>query len=229
MEIIYIVFAYLIGSVPFSIVVGKGFKRVDIRDYGSGNPGTTNAFRVLGKPLGFLVFFLDVIKGGIMILLFRTNVLDPGVIPILVYGLMSAIGHIFPVFIKFKGGKAVATSVGIFLFYAPVLGVIGLLGYIITLITTRYVSVSSCVGATSLWVSSIIVYFVGPSSGSYLENLFGIQGDLVMPIIATIGTALIVYRHRGNFIKIKQGIEPKSNFMAKNKIIHDLEDRTNNS
>ncbi len=226
MEIIYILLAYLIGATPFSIIVGKIVKKVDIRNYGSGNPGTTNAFRVLGKPLGFLVFFLDVIKGGIMILLFRIDVLDPGVIPILVYGLMSAIGHIFPVFIKFKGGKAVATSVGIFLFYAPVLGVIGLLGYIITLITTRYVSISSCVGAASLWVTSIIVYFIGPPSGSYLENLFGVQGDLVMPIVATIGNVLIFYRHRGNFIKIKQGVEPKSNFMAKNKVSHELEDLT---
>ena len=217
MQFVFLLVAYLVGSIPFSIIVGKIFKGIDVRDYGSGNPGTTNAFRVLGKRLGMLVFLLDVFKGGFMILMFRTGVFPEGDIHILVYGLMSSIGHIYPVFIKFKGGKAVATSVGIFLFYAPIVGVVGLTSYIVTLKISRYVSISSCVGASSVWLLSLIIYFAGPTSGSWV-NLIGGRGDLGMPIITTLGTSLILYRHRGNFINIKNGTEPKTNFMQKHKI-----------
>ncbi|MFP4287273.1 MAG: glycerol-3-phosphate 1-O-acyltransferase PlsY [Candidatus Izemoplasmataceae bacterium] len=219
MKYILLVVAYLIGSIPWSIIIGKTIKGIDIRDYGSGNPGTTNAIRVLGRKLGMLVFVLDVFKGGAVILMIRLGLFDDfSLFSPLLYGLLSAIGHIFPVFLKFKGGKAVATGVGIFLFYAPLLGVIGLLGYIITLKLTRYVSVSSCMGTFSLVIASYIIYFVGPKTGDSLEVLFGNRQDLWMPIVATIGFALILYRHRGNFIKIKQGIEPKSNFMQKKKL-----------
>ncbi len=219
MKYILLVVAYLIGSIPWSIIIGKTIKGIDIRDYGSGTPGTTNAVRVLGRTLAMLVFVLDVFKGGAVILMIRLGLFDDfSLFSPLLYGLLSAIGHTFPVFLKFKGGKAVATGVGIFLFYAPLLGVIGLLGYIITLKLTRYVSVSSCMGTFSLVIASYIIYFVGPKTGDSLEVLFGNRQDLWMPIVATIGFALILYRHRGNFIKIKQGIEPKSNFMQKKKL-----------
>ena len=219
MKYILLIVAYLIGSIPWSIIIGKTFKGIDVRDYGSGNPGTTNAIRVLGRKLGMMVFFLDVFKGGAVILLIRLGLFDNvSLFSPLLYGLISAIGHIFPVFLKFKGGKAVATGVGIFLFYAPLLGVIGLLGYIITLKLTRYVSVSSCTGTFALVIASYIIYFIGPESGDSLEVLFGNRADLWMPIVATIGFALILYRHRGNFIKIKQGIEPKTNFLQKKKL-----------
>ncbi len=217
MQYILLFVAYLVGSIPFSIIVGKVFKGIDVRDYGSGNPGTTNAFRVLGKKLGLLVFLLDVFKGGFMILMFRTGVFPIGDIHILVYGLMSSIGHIYPIFIKFKGGKAVATSVGIFLFYAPILGLIGLAGYFITLKISRYVSISSCVGAASLWVVGLFIFFFGPTEGPWV-NLIGLRGELAMPIITTLGTGLIIFRHRGNFLNIKRGTEPKTNFMQKNKV-----------
>ncbi len=227
MEYILFILAYLIGSIPFSIAVGKIAKGIDVRDYGSGNPGTTNAFRVLGKKLGFLVFFLDVLKGGFMIIVLRIlyhySILEPGYIPLLAFGLAAAIGHIYPIFIGFKGGKAVATSVGIFLAYAPLLGILGLLAYVVTLIALRYVSVASCTGALTLWVSTLVVYFFGPVNGSALAYMIGQRGDLIMPVIATLGTSLILFRHRKNFLNIKKGIEPKSNFMAKNKVDNRIE------
>jgi len=120
MEYLLILLAYLIGAIPMSLIVGKATKGVDIRDYGSGNPGTTNAIRVLGRKLGLFVFLLDVLKGGFVIFLIRIGLFEAAeVFHPLLYGIAAAVGHIFPVFLKFKGGKAVATSVGAFLFYSP--------------------------------------------------------------------------------------------------------------
>ncbi|TVP96257.1 MAG: glycerol-3-phosphate 1-O-acyltransferase [Acholeplasmatales bacterium] len=214
--IMLLVLAYLVGSIPFSVIIGKVFKNIDIREHGSGNPGTTNAYRVLGKNLGTLVFILDVFKGGFMILMIRLGLLPDTGVPLLLFGFVSAVGHIFPVFLRFKGGKAVATGVGIFLFYAPVLGLVGLLGYIVTLKITRYVSIASCTGTLALALTSYGVFILGAESGIRLF-LFGPSGDWIMPIITTLGTLMIVYRHKGNFIKIAKGIEPKSSFLQSRK------------
>ncbi len=214
--------AYLIGSLPMSIIVGKVTKGIDVRDYGSGNPGTTNAMRVLGRKLGLLVFFLDVLKGGSVILLIRLGLFESTInyeiFHPLLFGIMAAIGHIYPLFLNFKGGKAVATGVGIFLVYAPVLGVIGLLGYFLGLKLTRYVSVGSCLGAFSLLISTVVVYFIGPEAGTGLELLFSRRADLWMPMIGLLANVLIFYRHRGNFKRIIDGTEPKSNFMQRKKL-----------
>lgn len=213
----YMVVAYLIGSLPMSIIVGKIAKGIDVRDYGSGNPGTTNAIRVLGRKLGMLVFFLDVLKGGIVILLIRMGLfeglIDFTIVHPFVFALFAVLGHIYPIFLKFKGGKAVATGVGIFLFYAPVIGIIGLLGYIIGLKLTRYVSIGSCTGAFVVFLSTILVYFFGPAAGTRMEILFSRGNDIWIPAIGSLAIALIFYRHRGNFVRIKNGTEPKSNFM----------------
>ncbi len=217
--VLLFVLAYLVGSIPFSVIIGKVFKQIDIREHGSGNPGTTNAFRVLGKNLGTLVFVLDVFKGGFMILLIRIGWLPDTGVPILLFGFTSAVGHIFPVFLRFKGGKAVATGVGIFLFYAPILGLVGLLGYIITLKITRYVSVASCTGTLALAIVSYGVFIWGAEEGIRLL-LFGPSGDWIMPVVTTLGTLMIVYRHKGNFIKIAKGIEPKSRFLqSRNRLL----------
>ncbi len=215
--IVYMLVSYLIGSLPMSIIVGKITKGIDVRDYGSGNPGTTNAIRVLGRPLGMVVFFLDVLKGGIVILIIRIGLLDSWidftVFHPFIFALFVVLGHIYPVFLKFKGGKAVATGVGVFLFYAPVLGVIGLLTYLLGLKLTRYVSVGSCSGASVVFISTVLVYFFGPKEGTTLEWLFSRRGDIWIPIIGALVVGLILYRHRGNFKRIIDGTEPKSNFM----------------
>lgn len=216
MEYLLIVLAYFVGAIPMSIIVGKITRGVDIRDYGSGNPGTTNAIRVLGRKLGMVVFLLDVLKGGFVIFLIRIGLFElTEVFHPLLYGIAAAVGHIFPVFLKFKGGKAVATSVGAFLFYAPMVGVIGLAMYLLGLKLTRYVSVGSTTGAASVLILSYIIYFFGPEPGSNGVYLFGQGDDLFLPILATIGVGLIFYRHRKNFVNIKNGTEPKSDFMQR--------------
>ncbi len=221
MTIFLILISYLIGALPMSIIVGKIAKGIDIRDYGSGNPGTTNAIRVLGRKLGLLVFLLDVLKGGFVILLIRLGLFDGfvnfDIFHPLLFGMLAAIGHIYPVFLGFKGGKAVATGVGVFLFYAPLLGILGLLGYLLGLKLTRYVSIGSCTGAFLVWISTVLVYFFGPEPGTTFELFVSRGADLWMPALGTFVVVLIFYRHRGNFVRIKNGTEPKSSFMQKKK------------
>ncbi len=211
----FIVIAYLIGSIPMSLIVGKITKGVDIRDYGSGNPGTTNAVRVLGRKLGLLVFLLDVLKGGVTILLARFWIdVSFEVFHPLFYGFITVLGHIFSLFLRFKGGRGVATSVGIFLFYAPLIGVIGLLGFLIGLRLTHYVSVGSLSGASAVLLICIATYIVGFDDSGLSGVLLGMH-DLWLPIIALIGVSLIFYRHRTNIKRLKNGTEPKANIFRK--------------
>ena len=210
-----LIFSYIVGSIPFSVLLGRICCGLDIREHGSGNPGTTNVFRVLGKRVGFAVFFLDMLKGGFVILLIRLGWFNDNHFHPLLYGLMAAIGHIYPVFLNFKGGKAVATSVGILLFYAPVLGVLGLLTFFFVLGFTRFVSLASCGGTLAAMIASYIVFFIGPSEASSWVYIFGVQGDVIMIIVTTLGSSLILYRHRKNFINIAKGIEPKVFFLRK--------------
>jgi len=228
--ILLLIISYLIGSMPMGLITGKIVKNVDIRDYGSGNTGTTNTMRVLGRPWGVFVFFLDALKGGFIILLFRIGLFDaasfPAVFHPLLFGIVAAIGHIFPLFLRFKGGKAVATGVGIFLVYAPLVALIGLFFYFLALKLTRYVSVGSCTGAIMVLITTFVIYFTGTTSENVWVYLFGPGNDLWMPMITLVGNILIFYRHRGNFIRIKNGNEPKSNFMQKDKIDQPLNKRS---
>ena len=117
-NLILMIIAYLLGSFPSALVIGKTFYNKDIRNYGSGNLGSTNAFRVLGKKGGAIVFILDILKGGLAFLIakYAGATISP-----LIIAVFALIGHIYPIFANFKGGKAVATSAGIILFYSPLL------------------------------------------------------------------------------------------------------------
>ncbi|HPX72183.1 MAG TPA: glycerol-3-phosphate 1-O-acyltransferase PlsY, partial [Acholeplasmataceae bacterium] len=163
--VLLLIVSYLLGSIPFGLVIGKVVKKIDIREYGSKNTGATNAVRVLGFKLGVLCFFLDALKGGLIIIIVRilmaTNVelgFQLGMIKIneninititALYGLTAVLGHVFPIFLKFKGGKAVATSVGALLAFAPVIGMLGILVFYITLKMSGYASLGSLMGAST--------------------------------------------------------------------------------
>ena len=211
MNYILIVLAYLVGAIPVSLIVGKVFLGIDIREHGSKNPGSTNAIRVMGKKYGVPVFIFDVLKGGIIVLIVHIGKLNGAFESLfhpLVYGMAAIVGHVYPVFIKFKGGKAVATSLGTFLAYAPLIGLAGAFGFLISLKQNGWVSVSSTVGAFSLSSVAILVYFFGPTELPWTVIL-GTQGIIEIPIIALIGTALIIIRHKKNYERLRQGIEPK--------------------
>ena len=217
LEYFLLVLGYLIGSIPNSVILGKLLKGVDVRQHGSKNPGATNTIRVLGKPIGLTVFVLDVLKGGVLILLIRLGVFgdESALLPPLLYGLAAVLGHIFPVFLKFKGGKAVATGAGVFLFYAPLLGILGLLAFVLTVKFTGYISMGSTNGGLTVVILALILYFVGPSDASVWRFWLGERGDLWMPFAAVFGVGLIIFRHRGNYARIKAGTEPRTTWLYK--------------
>ena len=215
MNYIWLLVSYLFGSLPFSLIIGKLFLNVDVREHGSKNPGATNAIRVLGRKWGVPVFFLDVLKGGIPVLIVMLGVFD-GMFHPLYYGLMAMMGHVYPLFLKFKGGKAVATSFGVFLFYAPVLGIIAGLTFYLTLKLYGYVSVSSTLAAASLLIAAWLVYIFGPLEGP-LVAWFSAGGQLALPIVGTTGATVIFIRHRKNYERLRNKTEPHIKSFQKKK------------
>ncbi|MGM9922760.1 MAG: glycerol-3-phosphate 1-O-acyltransferase PlsY [Bacillus sp. (in: firmicutes)] len=190
MIFLVIILAYLLGSVPSGLWIGKLFYNKDIREYGSGNLGATNTFRILGKKAGFVVTLIDILKGTIATLLPSLLDVSHQIHP-LVAGTIAVVGHMFPVFAGFKGGKAVATSAGILLGYAPWLFIGMVFVFFLSLYISKYVSLSSMITAIAALITSI-----------FLKNI---------PLIIVIGilTIFICYRHRANIKRIKDGTEPK--------------------
>ncbi len=150
-----IVISYLVGSIPFGYVIAIA-KGVDVRKEGSGNIGATNVGRVLGRKFGAIIFVLDLLKGFVVVLLVPILVSDiefPATsdkLLVILCGLCVLLGHAFPVYLKFKGGKAVATSFGVFIWLAPIPVAIAFGVWILTVIVSRYVSLGSMVGAIAL-------------------------------------------------------------------------------
>ena len=190
MVVVLMIVAYILGSIPNALWIGKVFKGIDVREHGSKNTGSTNAARVLGAKLGILTLILDISKGAIPTLI-ATMLLDSTISAILV-GICAILGHSFSIFMKFKGGKAVATTVGVFIVLVP--GAILLAAVIFFLVfgITRYVSLSSMIGAISLPIWIILFY------KNILLTIFGI-------IIAI----LIIVRHKSNIQRLLNGTESK--------------------
>ena len=199
---LFILIAYLLGSIPFSYILGKSVKHEDIRKYGSGNIGTTNAFRVFGKLIGVLVLILDTTKSGLMVYLIQyTDVFgDMDLFPALIYGFAAVLGHVFPVWFKFKGGKGVATAFGLLLVYSPVIALALLPIFIATEVITRYVSLASTGTTVVYLVVALTLYFTG-----YNPELY----NLTYVIITSLATLLILIRHKSNFDRIRKGNENK--------------------
>ena len=181
--------AYLLGSIPSGLWIGRKFFQIDIRQHGSGNLGATNSFRILGKKAGTIVLLMDLLKGSISVLLLKQMDLH-GISPLII-ALFAVIGHTYPLFANFKGGKAVATFAGVILAYQPVLFLIGLGIFILTL------AISKMVSFTSMLTISI---------GVLLSLYFH---DIVLTIIALLADIFIIYRHRTNIQRILNGTEPK--------------------
>ncbi len=192
---ILIILAYLIGSIPSGLIIGKAFYNIDIREHGSGNLGGTNSFRVLGKKAGFVVTFSDILKGTLAtclpLLLGLFTDINVGVNP-LIFGVVAVIGHMYPIFAGFKGGKAVATSAGILLGHEPLLFVIIMVVFFLCLYLSKYVSLSSMVAGAAGLIYSIILW-----------------NDKLLIAILAILTIFVVYRHRANIKRIINKTEPK--------------------
>ena len=194
-EIIMISIAYLLGSIPSALWIGQVFYKTDIRKHGSGNLGGTNTFRVLGKKAGFIVTLLDIFKGTAATLLPLLPVFSETSLNPLLIGVFAVIGHMFPIFAKFKGGKAVATSGGVILGYHWPIFLVVLISFFIALKLSKMVSFSSMCVAVVAFIYSIIYFFIAK--------------DLYLFIIISILAFFIFYRHRANIERIKAGTEPK--------------------
>lgn len=181
-----LVFAYLLGSIPSGVWIGKYFYKIDIREHGSGNMGTTNSFRVLGKKAGIFVLFMDILKGSIATWL--PMWFDVPIHPLLV-GVVAALGHTLPIFANFRGGKAVATSAGIILAYNPLFFALAIICFLISLYITSMVSFSSIAAC----VSAVII------------SLF--MADFWLTIVTLALSIFIIYRHRENIDRIRKGTE----------------------
>lgn len=198
---ILLVLAYLLGSIPSGIWIGKFFFKKDIRDFGSGNSGTTNTFRVLGRTAGLVVFAMDLLKGTLatcLPVIFHLDV-NP-----LWFGLVAVIGHTLPIFAGFKGGKAVATSAGMLLGFAPLFFFYSLVFFLIVLFITSMVSAASITSAIFVTISSIIVPFVWPTILTSFNWL--------LTLVCFALTCYIIYRHKENIQRIKAGTENRVSF-----------------
>ena len=182
--------AYLLGSIPSGLWIGQYFFQKDIRQFGSGNLGSTNAFRVLGKKAGSVVLFCDVFKGFLAMVLAMTVFKQESLSPLWIAS-FAVIGHTFPLFASFKGGKAVATFAGMILAYQPLLLLYGLIIFLALLAITRMVSLTAMVTITA---------------GVLLSLLFN---DWTLTAFALAIDIFIIYRHRSNIQRILNGTENK--------------------
>ena len=207
--VLLLIGAYVIGSIPFGIVVGKGIKKIDIREYGSKNIGTTNAIRVLGKKLGLFVFVLDVLKGVVVILLVKIlgiyGVYNSPIDDIF-YGVAAIIGHGFPIFLNFKGGKVVATSLGVILIISPLAALACLLVFYLTLKLSGYVSLASTFATLTVFIVTLVLYFVGVQPTNFGEY-FIVQTTLPKMILISLTAMLIFIKHRKNYVRLIKGTE----------------------
>ncbi len=206
-EIILLLIAYLIGSIPTSVWVGRAFYGIDVREFGSGNAGATNTFRVLGKKAGIPVLIIDVLKGYVAVLLANLYTHEVGSNPYinlqLALGVASLVGHIFPVYVGFRGGKGVATILGVVLAVQPQAAGLSILVFLAVLLSSRYVSLSSMLSGLSY---PIFVLFV-----------FHTQAPSLI-VFSFLVAAMLIITHKRNIQRLIKRQENKVKLFASSKI-----------
>jgi len=201
--LLWLALAYLVGAIPCGLLLAK-LNGVNIREVGSKNIGATNVYRCVGKGWGILTFVLDAVKGLVPALVFP--MLGTSALPAfqslescfgLLCGVAAILGHNFPVYLGFKGGKGVSTSAGVLLGVAPAAVGLGALGWAILLVATRYMSLASIGGALAV-----------PAAGWWLYRGQG----LTLPLVLTLLGVMVVARHHGNIRRLLNGTENKFQF-----------------
>jgi len=198
LALLAIVLSYLLGAIPVGYIVGKLMKGIDIREYGSGNIGFTNALRVMGVLPGVIVLLADIAKGVAAVLLasrlggIQANALTPYMKAIC--GAFAMIGHCWTVFLKFRGGKGVSTSLGVFLSVYPLAGLISFGVWLVAVAVKRYVSL----GSILMCICFTVITFI--AGGEYI---WGVR------IMALVITLVVLYRHKGNIQRLIKGEERK--------------------
>lgn len=204
MNLILLSIAYILGSIPSAIWVGKRFYNIDVREYGSGNAGATNTFRVLGKKAGIPVLLMDIIKGwlAVSLVLFQSKYASHEIAYTnlqLALGIAAVLGHIFPIFAGFRGGKGIATLLGIVIAVHPVAAITAIAIFLVILIITHYVSLGSMIAGCSFPVSVIMGH--DPADGQ------------LAPALATFSiliAVLILITHQKNIARLLRNEESKT-------------------
>ncbi|ETI66711.1 glycerol-3-phosphate 1-O-acyltransferase PlsY [Neobacillus vireti] len=186
--ILALILAYLLGSIPSGLIIGKVFYKTDIREHGSGNLGGTNTFRTLGVKAGLAVTLADILKGTLAASLPVLLHLD---LNPLIAGVFAVVGHTYPIFAGFRGGKAVATSGGVVLFCAPLMFIAVLVVFFISLYITKYVSLSSMLAGVCGVIYGLVLW------------------NIPLLIAVALLTLFVIYRHRANIKRIINKTEPK--------------------
>jgi glycerol-3-phosphate acyltransferase PlsY len=195
--------AYLLGSIPFGLILTKLFGRGDVRKEGSGNTGATNVARVAGPLAGILTLLLDGAKGAVAVLI-AARYSNENATWMVIAGLAALMGHCFPAWLKFKGGKGVATAAGVYLMLCPAAFLGGLILFLLVVGFSNYVSLGSVAAAVAM---PLLMYFLwAPHHAPPPVVTFG----------ALVVAILIVYKHDGNLQRLVEGTEPKFSFRRKN-------------
>lgn len=222
--IFFMILSYFLGSIPSGLLIGKIFKNIDIRQYGSKNMGATNAIRVLGFRYGVFAFVFDALKGALVMIILAVfqladfylltvngNVLDITIL----YGMVAVLGHVFPIYIHFKGGKAVATSAGMIIAIEPFVALIAISIFFAMFKKIRYVSISSTTAATIaviLFVIRVPILVLTTSWINMLRFIFTKPGATLQTYVLEMGVVialavLILIRHRKNYQRLREGTE----------------------
>lgn len=215
---IIVILAYLVGSIPTSIIVSKAVKGIDIREHGSGNAGGTNVMRVLGWKHGVFVIILDALKGVLAVVLVarlhygglpfaNVSPFDDFTLVQIIAGISAVIGHIWTVFAGFKGGKGIATALGMLLMIVTIDMLIAVGIFLIVVTISRYVSLGSIVAAISV-----------PTAMIFRENVLHdtiVGYNTLLPFVIAVAL-LVIYTHRKNVVRILNGTENKLSFKKKN-------------
>lgn len=193
--ILMLILCYFIGAIPSGVWIGKIFKNIDVRDYGSRNSGATNCYRVMGPQFGLAVLLADALK-GFLPLLIASKYIDSQ-FQMFILAMVVILAHTYSCFIRFKGGKGVATSLGVFLFLIPYIVMILCLIFIAVFLIFRYVSLASITAAAAL---PILVFIMDKSNNIYLF------------ILSLIISIFVIYRHKTNIDRLLKGTETKFKF-----------------
>jgi acyl phosphate:glycerol-3-phosphate acyltransferase len=194
--------AYLLGSIPFGVILARLFGGTDVRKAGSGNIGATNVARVVGPLAGILTLILDAAKGAAAVLL-AGRLSNDNATWMMIAALAALLGHCFPVWLKFKGGKGVATAAGVFAALCPLACLAAVVLFVLVVIFWRFVSLGSISAAAAM---PLLIYFLWAPHHA-------------PPLVVTLGSLavalLVIYKHDGNLQRLVEGVEPKFSFSKK--------------
>ncbi len=204
--ILAVLLAFTLGSIPTAVWIGKRFYNIDVREHGSGNAGATNTFRVLGQKAGIIVLSIDILKGFLAVFLSQLAALYLGcgnmTLLKIVAGISAVLGHIFPLFAGFRGGKGVATILGAVFGINPLASTIAIVVFLTILIITKYVSVGSMLAGSTF---PFTVYFIQGND------------DVFMLVFSILVVIMLVFSHKTNIKRLKNKTENKTYLFAPKK------------